>query len=426
MSTHFGCRSAPSDLHDGRDPGTASGSATEQRLPTHLPSLRLTSAAATRTSSPVRASAPAATPTPDNGREEALRTHLATMERFLDVQADVMRAYLAGGAPATADPRTDGAPLTDQATPVEAPTETAETREVAPGGDLAAVVRHLLHERSGYQEEMLHDDLDLEADLGIDSIKHVEDHRRRPARPRLAVLRRTRRPAPGADHPRDRRRAVPGLRRRNRTRPVPQPLPFLDRVVDLVPGQRFVATCTWDQATDGFLRDHTLEHRPPSPADTSLVGLPVVPLTVSMEVCAEAALGCHGAGRVVGMADVAAHRWITVDGTRTVRATAVALADGWYDVRIDDPDTAPGPLVTARVQVAAGDPEPPVAVAPEAPAPPVTSAPYGPDGLFHGPAFQVVRSVDAVSPTAPTRPSPPGAPARSSAPAPAPPPWTPH
>ena len=51
--------------------------------------------------------------------------------------------------------------------PVAAPAE-------APGQDLTALLLSIVSERTGYPEDMLELDLDMEADLGIDSIKRVE------------------------------------------------------------------------------------------------------------------------------------------------------------------------------------------------------------------------------------------------------------
>ncbi|MFE9610908.1 SDR family NAD(P)-dependent oxidoreductase [Streptomyces sp. NPDC006012] len=56
-------------------------------------------------------------------------------------------------------------------TPVQAPVETA----VAPAAaDVSAVVLSVISERTGYPEELIEPDLDLEADLSIDSIKRAE------------------------------------------------------------------------------------------------------------------------------------------------------------------------------------------------------------------------------------------------------------
>lgn len=54
------------------------------------------------------------------------------------------------------------------AAPAAAPAPTA------PSGDMADLVRNLIAEKTGYPADMLEDDMDLEGELGVDSIKQVE------------------------------------------------------------------------------------------------------------------------------------------------------------------------------------------------------------------------------------------------------------
>ena len=60
--------------------------------------------------------------------------------------------------------------------PVQAPDAPPETASTPPGGIAvnADTVRALIAEKTGYPAEMLEDDMDLEGELGIDSIKQVE------------------------------------------------------------------------------------------------------------------------------------------------------------------------------------------------------------------------------------------------------------
>ena len=57
-----------------------------------------------------------------------------------------------------------------QAAPASAPASASS----APDGDMADLVRNLIAEKTGYPPEMLEDDMDLEGELGVDSIKQVE------------------------------------------------------------------------------------------------------------------------------------------------------------------------------------------------------------------------------------------------------------
>ena len=125
--------------------------------------------------------------------DEVVLAFQKTMQTFLDVQRSTMLGFLAAGEAAPIPPRTvrhepfpvranghaSPAPVRRTRPPAEPVTpsprpDAAEpaVRAVAPDveGRLLAIVR----DRTGYPLEMLRPDLDLEADLGIDSIKRVE------------------------------------------------------------------------------------------------------------------------------------------------------------------------------------------------------------------------------------------------------------
>ncbi|MEU6296301.1 SDR family NAD(P)-dependent oxidoreductase [Streptomyces erythrochromogenes] len=129
-------------------------------------------------------------PAPD-GREEAVLEYLRGARALVEAQRDVLLAYLgtplppdgpAGvgrvpgrspqGAERTAAPRSDPAGPAGTA-PDEAP-------NAAPGPgprsarDVMDAVLDIVHTRTGYPLDMLDPDLDLEADLSVDSIKRVE------------------------------------------------------------------------------------------------------------------------------------------------------------------------------------------------------------------------------------------------------------
>ena len=119
------------------------------------------------------------------------------MDRFLETQKSVMLAYLQG-APPEAMPAPALQPSADVAEPREilapgAPPETPEQEsqgseeiggwEIAPQlpsdghldkETLTETLLAIVSERTGYPTEMLDLDLDIEAELGIDSIKRVE------------------------------------------------------------------------------------------------------------------------------------------------------------------------------------------------------------------------------------------------------------
>jgi phosphopantetheine--protein transferase-like protein len=103
--------------------------------------------------------------------------------------------------------------------------------------------------------------------------------------------------------------AVPGQSHVSQTSTA---LPLIGTVISLIPGQELIALRRIDVREDTFLQDHTLG-RMISLADEELTGLPVVPLTMSMEMLAEAASALLPGKRLIGMREVRAYRWIALD-----------------------------------------------------------------------------------------------------------------
>ncbi|WP_414945269.1 SDR family NAD(P)-dependent oxidoreductase [Amycolatopsis sp. cmx-11-32] len=114
---------------------------------------------------------------PAPGRDQAVVEFLRTSRELLAAQRDVMLGYL-GTAPLAAAPAPAPVapvllpPVEAPAVivPVIAPEPVAETAVT----DVLATVIGAISERTGYPAEMIDDDLDLEADLSIDSIKRTE------------------------------------------------------------------------------------------------------------------------------------------------------------------------------------------------------------------------------------------------------------
>ena len=145
--------------------------------------------------------APASTGPAD---DQVLASFQETMRAFLDVQRATMLAYLAARQPATTAPgsvpplptvpesiATRTSPPASELKRVEpkpaamtpptaepvAPNPVEVAREDSSSDDREAIARilvEIVRDRTGYPAEMLGLDLDLEADLGIDSIKRVE------------------------------------------------------------------------------------------------------------------------------------------------------------------------------------------------------------------------------------------------------------
>jgi phosphopantetheinyl transferase/acyl carrier protein len=400
-----------------------------------------------------------------------MSSYYQTMEQFLEMQQDVMQAYLGGRGmapapaappagpaevvPAPSAPPVAPAPVTP-APPVSsaAPASQASALSAAPAAqasapaassasaasasqasavsassttplDADAISARLLKivaDRTGYPPDMIDLDLDLEADLGIDSIKRVEilgsfqqqtgllqEHdmealagrktlrqvaeflvvRAGEAPPPASVA--APRPASGGEPSAPPAEAAP-------------PGPLLGDVVSHTPGQQLVTRRDIRLDEDRFLRDHTLG-RDVSSVDLSLAGLPVMPMTMSMEILAEAAVALVPGLRLVGMRDVRAYRWMSLEGEtlslRTVATVRPGTEGREVSVQVFEagPDgAATTPAIVEGIMVL-GDalPEPP-------PVEPFRLAgdrpsKWAPDDLyremmFHGPAFRGVVSMD--------------------------------
>ena len=105
------------------------------------------------------------------------------MNRFLEAQQHVMQAYLQGSNDQPASPSPDGrdkpleARIPTVAVEGTSKTPNGHTAESAPTYDADSITRQLIalvSERTGYPPDMLKLNLNIESDLGIDSIKRIE------------------------------------------------------------------------------------------------------------------------------------------------------------------------------------------------------------------------------------------------------------
>jgi acyl transferase domain-containing protein/NAD(P)H-dependent flavin oxidoreductase YrpB (nitropropane dioxygenase family)/acyl carrier protein len=124
----------------------------------------------------------AVAPAIGDDREAAMVEYLRGVREAIEAQRDVMLRYLGSEAPAPEGgngrrsspapaPPLPAAPSARPA-PVEGPPAPAPA--VPPAAPLAGSLLAIVSERTGYPIEMLDLDLDLEADLSIDSIKRIE------------------------------------------------------------------------------------------------------------------------------------------------------------------------------------------------------------------------------------------------------------
>ncbi|WP_329362691.1 SDR family NAD(P)-dependent oxidoreductase [Streptomyces sp. NBC_01483] len=118
-----------------------------------------------------------------SGSEALISEFLRTSREMIAAQRDVMLGYL-GADPGVRPPAPAPAPVTYADAPVtyaDAPVTVTALPAAAPdalavpaGGSVLSVVLEVIGERTGYPVDMIEPDLDLEADLSVDSIKRAE------------------------------------------------------------------------------------------------------------------------------------------------------------------------------------------------------------------------------------------------------------
>ncbi|MFB7507134.1 SDR family NAD(P)-dependent oxidoreductase, partial [Streptomyces broussonetiae] len=107
-------------------------------------------------------------------RDALISEFLRTSREMIAAQRDVLLTYF--GAAATATPPAPVPPSVQLAAPELPAVEprSTVTGSTEPADDVDRVVLEIISERTGYPVDMIEPDLDLEADLSIDSIKRAE------------------------------------------------------------------------------------------------------------------------------------------------------------------------------------------------------------------------------------------------------------
>jgi phosphopantetheinyl transferase (holo-ACP synthase) len=177
-------------------------------------------------------------------------------------------------------------------------------------------------------------------------------------------------------------------------------LPFVSDVRELVQGVRARALVRLSPADQPLLADHTLG-RSVSADDPTLLGLPVFPLTFTMEVLAEAGALLAPGRKLVGMRDVRASRWVALErGEISLDVTAEQTSEpGAVMVRVREfsegtlrPVCAEGLMLFAD-SYPAQPPRKAHALASRKPSEWTPERLYA-EGMFHGPSLRAVRSVN--------------------------------
>jgi len=193
--------------------------------------------------------------------------------------------------------------------------------------------------------------------------------------------------------------------RQGAPRVAPRPrFPFFHDVVEIVPGVRGVARHRFSAEREIIFHDHALG-RDVSTEDPSLLGLTLVPLTVTMEMLAEGGALLEPNKLLVGMRDIRATRWITLEKPDyTIEATAKQTGPGEVHVALREAggaSSAPGalrPILAEAVAVFAerypdAGPPRPFVLENEKRSAWVPAQLYR-TGMFHGALMQGTKSVE--------------------------------
>lgn len=288
-------------------------------------------------------------------RSRVMMDYLRTMENFLDVQEDVLRAFLTRGPVHNLSPESRTGQQQGGHAPAEGTVQPPALQEpsapalnvpaIGPcplpedeGGKESPVARFLalISEKTGYPIEMLDPSLHMEADLGIDSIKRIEilgSFQRETGLIRPEDLERVAGcktlqeiiaffskppenvpPASLTPPPRDFSDGASAT---------PPPVPagsavrtpqgrFVRKIASHVAGEEIVVECELDARKALFLRHHTIGGRV-SVGNDSWWAMPVVPLTVSLAMMAEVASFLQPGKHLVEIRHVRAARWFALE-----------------------------------------------------------------------------------------------------------------
>jgi phosphopantetheinyl transferase len=184
--------------------------------------------------------------------------------------------------------------------------------------------------------------------------------------------------------------------------------PLLGSIQEIVAGESLVARRVFDLQEDLYLNDHALGTRI-STTDPSLKALPVMPLTFSLEVAAEAGAALFPGRKVTAIVDIRANRWIFLDrGAVTLRVIANRMEALGNDARVRvavQQETAADPklfptMVEATVVLSGAEIAPPPSGAPSLSSSHScnwTGTEIYPRRTFHGALFQGIREIFRVS-----------------------------
>ncbi len=191
--------------------------------------------------------------------------------------------------------------------------------------------------------------------------------------------------------------------------PPPDPYCFIGDTVQHEPGHELVLRRTLDLNEDLYVDDHTLGGRGVSRVDPAQNGLPVLPMTFSLEGMSEAASILAPGKVVIALRNVRLYRWVPYDAEPTtfeIRASVASVdpETGVVEVKANVRDLcnsflrdgANKPSSEATIVLADRYPEPPeprpFVLTEEVPCKATVEDLRR--NMFHGPLFQMLRSLD--------------------------------
>ena len=312
------------------DSGTTTHPSSAQRLSLALPIMAVTSTGLARNTLPGTGAIPGTLANPGNGhasRSAFLSEYMKTMERFLDTQQALLAAY---GRQRTAVVEThkhsqeihDGSHNGDRhkkeaaVSPVVAVLE-PESNTTA-NSSVEDMLLDVVTQKTGYPRAILSLSANLEAHLGIDSIKRVEilgalQQKIGPLPAgRLDEISRMRTLQDIVDAVKDGGSAI----RQVVSQPVPPDAknsafrehPLLGTMVEFTEGKEVRTVKVFDLDHDLFLNDHAL-----GGGDSTPGGLVVLPLTIIVESLAQVAAALAPGKQLVGIRDIRVTRWAALE-----------------------------------------------------------------------------------------------------------------
>ena len=363
-------------------------------------------------------------PVPGAEVQAAMQEYLQTMEAFLRNQEQVMLAYLRGVSPvpALSEPPFAGSSLSSPE-PQQRTAETVAAASPSPllGEDLMARLFSIISVKTGYPVDMLDAHQDLEADLGIDSIKRLEilgELNRQlggteVSTENLGTLRtvaeiagflasqsKVLSPAPwepfSASAPEPHRELVASE--------LPAVLAPGGRIVDYIPGQAVKIERVMDLEEDLFLRHHTLGGQV-SQSHPELPALPLIPLSVSLEMMAAAASLLTSHPHLTGFRKIQVHDWLAVargklnlEISAQIQVESATTSEMRVNIFRLSADEGEKPRLAVEGMVIFGKEFPNIpSVGVFAPGPELPSVPspaeFYPQALFHGALFRAVKEI---------------------------------